>query len=140
MAATVSATTPNRPFVAPAFVHAPERRCPYCCSALAAEARKCAGCAEWVVGTSGGFAPALLRLLAWAWGGASLLVAAALWYGGSMLRVWLVARAVDPLFTPVILSAFLYALVGFVLLQGMTVAVGLSVVARLAPQRPRWWT
>jgi hypothetical protein len=140
MPAVASATTPNRPLSAPAFVHAPERRCPYCCTGLPREAKKCAACAEWVVGTSAGVAAAFLRLLGWAWGGASLLVAAALWYGGNMVRVWLVARAVDPVFTPVLLSAFLYTLVGFVVLQGLTIGVGLGVVARIAPRRPRWWT
>ena len=139
MLATASAVS-TRPLSSPAIVATPARGCSYCCAALPTEAKKCGACGEWVVGTSGGVAAALLRLLAWGWGGASLLAAAGLWYGGSLVRAWLVARAVDPVVAPIVLTLVLYGLVAIVLLQGLTVAVGLTVVAGLAPRRPRWWT
>jgi hypothetical protein len=117
-----------------------DRACRYCCSAVRAEATKCAACGEWLVRTSTGMAAALLRLLASVWLSASAVGAAALWYAGSAARMWLVARAVDPVVTPVVLDLVLYGVVGFVLLQGLTVAVGLTVFAGLTPRRPRWWT
>lgn len=138
LAAASAAST--RPLSSPAILATPARACSYCCAVLPAEAKKCGACGEWVVGTSGGVAAALLRLLALGWGGASLLVAAGLWYGGSLVRAWLVARAVDPVVAPVVVTVVLYGLVVIVILQGLTVAVGLNVVAGLAPRRPRWWT
>lgn len=117
-----------------------ERECKYCCAELSPRARKCSACGEWAVGTSGGLAAALLRLLGWVWGGGSLALAAVLWYAGDALRVWLVARAVDPVLTPLVLALLLHGLVALVVIQGLTVGVALCVLARLAPRRPRWWS
>ena len=141
MSATIPTVFRSRP--APASRHSvpqSERLCPHCCSELATAAKKCPACGEWVVHTSGGVAPALLRLLGWVWGGVSALVALGTWYGGAAVRTWIVARAVEPVIALVIVDAVRYALVAIVLLQGLTVAVGLSVVASLAPRRPRWWS
>jgi hypothetical protein len=134
-----SAPASRWPAAAPAPAVA-ERPCRYCRSELAPEARKCAACGEWAVGTSTGFTAALLRLLAWCWAGGSALAAAGLWYGGSAMRAWVVARAVDPVVAPLVLDVLVYGLAAFVLLQGVTVGVGLTVLANLSPRRPRWWS
>jgi hypothetical protein len=118
----------------------PERRCPYCCTDLARDARKCRACGEWVVRTSAGAAPALLRIVGWLWVAGSLLAAAGIWRVGSSLRLALLLRDVDPAVSPVALDLVLYALVGLVVLQGLTIGLGAGVLARLAPRRPRWWT
>jgi hypothetical protein len=86
------------------------------------------------------FAASLLRLLGWLWAGLSLLAAAGVWYGGAAVRAWLIARAVDPVLTPLVLSALLYVLTAVVVMQGLTVGVGLNVLAGLTPRRPRWWS
>jgi hypothetical protein len=49
-------------------------------------------------------------------------------------------HAVDPAITPQVVNLLLYGVIGVVLLKGMMVSVGLGLLARLAPQRPRWWT
>jgi hypothetical protein len=136
--------TAARPRAAsPARDAAPEpatRPCPYCRSALDPAAKKCRSCGEWTVGTSTGLAASLLRLLGWLWAGGSLLAAAGVWYGGAAVRAWLIARAVDPVLTPLVLSALLYVLTAVVVMQGLTVGVGLNVLAGLTPRRPRWWS
>jgi hypothetical protein len=107
---------------------------------VAREAKKCRACGEWVVRTSAGPAPAFLRLLGWVWIGLSLVAATGLWYVGYAARLWVLVRAVDPVVTPLVLDLARYALVAVVLLQGITFGVGLTVLAGLAPRRPRWWT
>ena len=119
---------------------APERACRYCCAALAPSAKKCRSCGEWVVHTSGGLPAVLLRLLALSWALLSTVAAGGVWLAGSALRAWLVARAVDPLMTPLVLTALLWALVAAVLLQGLTVGAALAALAGLLPRRPRWWS
>ena len=119
---------------------APDRACRYCCAALAPAAKKCRSCGEWVVHTSGGMPAALLRLLALSWTALSVVAAGGVWLAGSALRTWLVARAVDPVMTPAVLTALLWALVAAVLLQGLTVGAALAALAGLLPRRPRWWS
>jgi hypothetical protein len=92
------------------------------------------------VSTSTGLAASLLRLLGWLWAGMSLLAAAGVWYGGGAVRAWLIARAVDPVLTPLVLTALLYVATAVVVMQGLTVGVGLNVLAGLTPRRPRWWS
>jgi hypothetical protein len=116
------------------------RPCPYCCTDLPREARKCRACGEWVVRTSAGTAPALLRVVGWLWVGGSLLAGGAIWIVGRSLRFALLLRDVDPAVTPVVFDVVLYGLVGVVVLQGVTIGLGAGVLARLAPRRPRWWT
>jgi len=116
------------------------RRCPHCCADIAREAKKCRACGEWVVRTSPGAAAALLRLLGWLWVGLSLLAGAGLWYLGSVVRLWVLVRSVDPAVTPLMLDVILYGLVAVVLLQGLTFGVGLAALADLVPRRPRWWS
>jgi hypothetical protein len=130
-----AATRSSREVLAPL-----ERPCPYCCSQIPREAKKCRACAEWVVGTSGGIAAAVLRLLALAWAGLTVLAALGLWSLGQGIVRWVWMHAVDPAITPQIVNLLLYGAIGIVLLKGMMVSVGLALLARLAPQRPRWWT
>jgi len=117
-----------------------ERRCPYCCADAPQEAKKCRACGEWLVRTSAGAAPAALRLLGWLWVGLTLLAAGGLWAAGRAARFWILLRATDPAISPLALDVALYGLLALVLLQGLTVGVALSVLSRLAPRRPRWWT
>jgi len=139
MLATVSATpAPARPSVdVPALS---ERGCPYCCADLARGAKKCRTCGEWVVRVSVGGGAALLRLVGWLWIILSVVAAAGVWYVGSVVRLWVLVRAVDPALTPLILDVVRYGLAGAVLLHGLTFGVTLRVIADLAPRRPRWWT
>ena len=130
----------ERPFAERPRATAPERGCRYCCAALDPAAKKCRSCGEWVVHTSGGVPAALLRLLALSWALLSTVAAGGVWLAGSALRTWLVARAVDPVMTPVVLTALLWALVAAVLLQGLTVGAALAALAGLLPRRPRWWS
>lgn len=143
--ATAPAATPASAIsaarAAPSATVAPlERPCPYCCASVPREAKKCRACGEWLVRTSAGAAPAALRALGWLWMGLTLLAAGGLWAAGRAARFWILLRATDPTISPVALDAALYGLVALVLLQGLTVGVSLSVLARLAPRRPRWWT
>ena len=117
-----------------------ERPCPYCCSLIPQDAKKCHACAEWVVGTSGGIAAAVLRLLALAWAGLTVLAAVGLWTLGQGIVRWVWMHAVDPAITPQLVNLLLYGAIGVVLLKGMMVSVSLGLLARLAPRRPRWWT
>ena len=118
----------------------PARRCPHCCMAVPTEARKCRACGEWLVPTSGGVAAALLRVLGWSWAGVSCLAAAVLWYLAGAVRTALLLGDADRWLTPLGLDVARWALVALVALQGVTVGVGLHVVAGMAPRRPRWWT
>jgi hypothetical protein len=34
----------------------------------------------------------------------------------------------------------LYTLIAVVLLKGLMLSMGLGIMARLSPRRPRWWT
>jgi hypothetical protein len=148
MSATAPAASSQRRSYSPvtpiptarAAVAAPTRTCPYCTVELAPAAKKCRWCGEWLVRTSAGLAPPLLRLLAWLWAGMSLAGAAGVWYGGALVRNWVVAQAVEPVVALVVVDLVRYALVVLVALQGVTFATGLAVVASLAPRRPRWWT
>ena len=147
MLATVPLAPTDRPHTSagaarlPADVLPPSgRRCPHCCADIAREAKKCRTCGEWVVRTSSGAAAVLLRLVGWLWAGLSLVAAAALWYVGSVVRLWVLVRSVDPAVTPLVLDVILYGLVAVVVLQGLTFGVGLAALAELVPRRPRWWT
>jgi hypothetical protein len=117
-----------------------ERPCPYCCSPIPLEAKKCHACAEWVVGTSGGIAAVALRLLALGWAALTVLAAAGLWTLGQGILRWVWMHAVDPAITPQVVNLLLYGAIGVVLIKGMMVSVGFGLLARLAPQRPRWWS
>jgi hypothetical protein len=119
---------------------APDRLCPYCCSSIPREAKKCHACAEWVVGTSGGFAAALLRLLAIVWATITVLAGLGLWTLGQGIVRWVWMHAVDPTITPQVVNLLVYGVIAVVVLKGLMVSVGLALLARLAPQRPRWWT
>ncbi len=135
MLATAPYTRAQREPLAPA-----ERACPWCCSSIPQNAKKCHACAEWVVGTSGGIAAAVLRLLALLWAGLTLLAAAGLWTMGQGIVRWVWMHAVDPAITPQVVTLLLYAVIAVVLLKGLMVSVGLGLLARLAPRRPRWWS
>jgi len=117
-----------------------DRSCPFCCSQIPREARKCRACAEWVVGTSGGVAAAMLRLLAVLWAAVTVLAAGGLWTLGQGIVRWVWMHAVDQAITPQVVNLLLYAVIAVVVLKGLMVSVGLALLARLAPQRPRWWT
>jgi hypothetical protein len=114
--------------------------CPFCCDSIPREAKKCRTCGEWVVRTSGGLAAAALRLLALLWAALTLLAAAGVWTLGQGVRRWVWLHAVDPTITPQLVDIALYALIALLLLKGLMVSVGLGVIARLSPRRPRWWT
>src|SRR5436305_6726911 len=117
-----------------------DRSCPWCCSRIPKEAKKCHACAEWVVGTSGGLAAVLLRLLALLWAGGTVFAALALWSVAQGIMRWVWMHSVDPAITPQVVTLLLYGLVALVVLKGLMVSVGLGLLARLAPRRPRWWT
>jgi hypothetical protein len=118
-----------------------DRLCPYCRSGIAADAKKCRICGEWVVRTSAGLTPVLLRMVGWLWVGISGLTAAGLWHVADALRTRILAAAVDETFaTPQVLAALVYGVVAIVVLQGLTFGLGLAVLAGLAPRRPRWWS
>jgi hypothetical protein len=135
MLATASTTRASRDALA-----ALDRSCPWCCSQIPREAKKCHACAEWVVGTSGGLAAAFLRLLGVLWAVVTLLAAAGVWSVGQGIMRWVWMHSVDPAITPQVVSLVLYGLVAAVVLKGMMVSIGLGLLARLAPRRPRWWT
>lgn len=123
----------------PATPQPPDRRCRYCCAGVAQEAKKCRSCGEWLVGTSAGLSAALLRLLGWSWAALSGLTAGVVWYVGGAIKMQLLLRSADRYLTPLGLDAAHYAIIALVLLQGLTVGVGLNVIAGLVPRRPRWW-
>jgi hypothetical protein len=135
MLATAPYTRVTREPLAPV-----DRACPWCCSPIPREAKKCHACAEWVVGTSGGLGAAALRLLALVWAAITILAAAGLWTVGQGIVRWVWMHAVDPAITPQVVNLALYAIIAVVLLKGMMVSVGLGLLAGLAPRRPRWWT
>jgi hypothetical protein len=130
-----TATRQSREVLAPL-----ERPCPYCCSQIPREAKKCRACAEWVVGTSGGIAAMMLRLLALLWAALTVLGAAGLWTLGQGIVRWVWMHAVDTGITPQVVSLLLYGVIAAVLLKGMMVSVALGLLARLAPRRPRWFS
>jgi hypothetical protein len=104
------------------------------------EAKKCRACGEWLVATSSGIAAPLLRLLGWVWALLSAVVAATAWYVGSAIRAQLIMFDADEFLTPLGIDVAVYAIVVLVALQGMTVGIGLNVLARLVPRRPYWWS
>ena len=116
------------------------KRCPFCSSDIPTEARKCRSCSEWVVGTSGGFAAAGLRLLGLLWAVITVLFAGGLWYLGQGIRRWAWMHALDVQITPQVIDLILYTLIAAVVLKGMMLSVGLGIMARMSPRRPRWWT
>jgi hypothetical protein len=116
------------------------RRCKYCCTDVPPQAKKCYACGEWIVGTSGGFAAAVLRLLGWTWAVLSCFSAATIWYVGNAIRDQLIFHNAGEYLTSFGIDLVVWALVATVLLQGLTVGVGLNVIARIAPRRPRWWS
>ncbi|NUP55928.1 MAG: hypothetical protein HOQ19_08850 [Gemmatimonadaceae bacterium] len=93
-----------------------------------------------MVGTSGGIAAALLRLLALAWAALTVLGALGLWTIGQGIVRWVWMHAVDQAITPHVVNLVLYTVIAAVLLKGLMVSIGLALLARLAPRRPRWWT
>jgi hypothetical protein len=116
------------------------RRCKYCCTDVPPQAKKCFACGEWIVGTSGGFAAAVLRLLGWTWAFLSACTAATILYVGTAIRDQLIFSNAAEYLTPFGIELAVYAISAIVLLQGLTVGVGLNVLARIAPRRPRWWS
>lgn len=119
---------------------AAQKHCPFCCVDISTDAKKCRSCGEWVVGTSGGLAAAGLRLLGVLWAGVTVISAAGLWYLGQGIRRWAWMHAVDQQITPQVVDLALYAAIAIVLLKGFMLSVGLGIMARLSPRRPRWWT
>ena len=117
-----------------------DRSCPFCCSQIPREAKKCRACAEWVVGTSGGVAAVALRLLALAWAALTVVAAGGLWTVGQGIVRWAWMHAVDTAITPQVVNLLVCGVIAVVVLKGLMVSVGLALLARLAPQRPRWWT
>ena len=116
------------------------RRCKWCCTDVPPQAKKCYACGEWLVGTTAGVASAVLRLLGWTWALLSCFTAATIWYVGTAIRDQLIFHNAGEYLTPFGIELAVYALVGMVVLQGLTVGVGLNVLARCAPRRPRWWS
>ena len=82
----------------------------------------------------------LLRLLALAWAALTLLGALGLWTIGQGIVRWVWMHAVDQAITPHVVNLILYTVIAAVVLKGLMVSVGLALLARLAPRRPRWWT
>ena len=130
MPATISVTRRSGETLAAAM-----KRCPFCCGDIPTEARKCRECGEWVVGTSGGLAAAGLRFLGVIWAGVTVMAAL-----GLGVRRWAWMHAVDQQITPQLVDLALYTLIAVVLLKGLMLSVGLGIMARLSPRRPRWWT
>jgi hypothetical protein len=79
-------------------------------------------------------------LLALLWAVITLLGGAGLWTLGQGVRRWVWLHAVDPTITPQIVDVALYALIALVVLKGLMVSMGLAMIARLSPRRPRWWS
>lgn len=63
-----------------------------------------------------------------------------LWYLGQGIRRWAWMHALDVQITPQVIDLAIYTLIGVVVLKGFMVSIGLGLMARMAPQRPRWWT
>ncbi|MEJ7811965.1 MAG: hypothetical protein WKG32_16250 [Gemmatimonadaceae bacterium] len=135
-----SAAAPSRRTAPEAAPPLPTRLCPYCRDELASDAKKCRACGEWAVRTSAGAAAALLRLVGWVWTVLSIVAAAGVWYLGGAIRDGVLSRGVDPVATPFALEIARVALAAIVLLQGLAFGLGLTVLARLAPRRPVWWS
>ena len=134
MLATAFASRPSREAIPL------EKTCRFCCSQIPHEAKKCRACTEWVVGTSSGFVAFMLRLLALLWAGLTVLGALGLWSIGQAIMRWVWLHSVDPAITPQVVSVVLYGVIALLLLKGLMVSMGLAMLARLAPRRPRWWT
>ena len=112
--------------------------CRYCRETMAADALKCRLCGEWAVRTRAGAAAMLLRAVGWLWVALSALGALATWRLTGALRSKLLGAYVDEyLATPRVVDPFAYALIFLILLQGLTIGLGLMVFAGLAPRRPR---
>ena len=116
------------------------KACKYCCVDIPAQAKKCRSCGEWVVGTSRGFAAGMLRALGILWALVTVLAAGGLWYLGQGVRRWAWMHAIDQQITPQLVDVAVYAVIAIVLLKGFMVSVGLGILARMSPSRPRWYT
>ncbi|MEO6525162.1 MAG: hypothetical protein ABIP93_00915 [Gemmatimonadaceae bacterium] len=119
---------------------APEKSCPFCCADIPKEAKKCRSCGEWVVSTSHGIAAFGLRLFALGWAVLSVAIAAGLWFAGQSIRGWVWMHSVNPDITPRTVNFVMYVVIALVLLKGLAISVGLGIMARLSPRRPRWFT
>src|SRR5215217_7593322 len=116
MLATASSPRASRDALA-----ALDRSCPWCCSQIPREAKKCHACTEWVVGTSGGFAAGVLRLLALLWACLTVLGALGLWSIGQGIMRWVWLHSVDPAITPNVVRLLLYGVIAVLLLKGLMV-------------------
>ena len=135
MLATIPATRRSGETLA-----APSQLCPFCRDAIPREAKKCRSCGEWVVGTSGGLAAVVLRLLGLAWAALTLAAAAGLWTLAQGVRRWVWLHAVDTTITPQVVELAMYVAIAVVVVKGLMVSVGLGVIAGMSPRRPRWWS
>jgi hypothetical protein len=114
------------------------RRCPYCLSRVVVDAKKCRHCGEWLVPTSSGAASALLRAVGWLWFLASGAGAFGLWHLVTMWRSRVILEPPDPgMPSPETIAALLYGAVGLVAIQGVVLGLGMTVLGRLVPRRPR---
>src|SRR3954471_5702693 len=95
-----------------------DRSCPFCCSQIPRDARKCRACAEWVVGTSGGVAAFALKLLALLWAAVTALAAAGLWTVGQGIVRWAWMHAVDTAITPHVVNLLVYGVIAVIVLKG----------------------
>jgi hypothetical protein len=116
------------------------QRCPYCCDTIPREAKKCRTCGEWVVGTSGGFSAAVLRLLGLAWAALTLAAGAGLWTLAQGVRRWVWLHSVDTAITPQLAELAMYVAIAVFVMRGLMVSVGVGVIAGMSPRRPRWWS
>ena len=74
------------------------------------------------------------------WAVITIFFAGGLWYVGQGIRRWAWMHALDLQITPQVIDLVLYTLIAAVVLKGLMLSVGLGILARMAPQRPRWWT
>jgi ribosomal protein L40E len=117
-----------------------EKSCQYCCAEIPREARKCRSCGEWVVRTTGGFGAHVLRLIAVCWAAVSVAIAAGAVFVAQAVRRWVWMHSVNPEITPQVIDFALYVVIAMVLLKGLSVSVGLVVMAKLSPRRPAWFS
>ena len=97
-----------------------EQSCPYCCTLIPLQAKKCSCCGEWVVRVTGGGAATVLRTLAWLWGGLTVLGGAGLWSVGQVARRWVLLHALDAELTPQLFDLLLYGVLVLLVLQGLS--------------------
>jgi hypothetical protein len=70
----------------------------------------------------------------------SVAIAAGLWFAGQAIRGWVWMHSVSPEITPRVVNFVLYVVIALVLLKGLAISVGLGIMAKLSPRRPRWFT